>query len=609
MNLEKPSLFSEEVEIEADDNNDFVSNSSSASVVQSLGKSAAEGLLTGSKNNSTINSGSPTTPIANKGQQKFTYNKGLMIRRLDGQGQVAGSGSSNSEKKDDPQPGPSEGQQKSSTNMKSEVGSGIINTAKLLCKSGKINSNQLQQLLKYVTLTRGITSSSSTSGKTDHIKLANLLSQLTQQLKGKQVESVSQQKQSGNHQVDLEGRQAQLGSQQLDLEGRQAQLGSHQSDLEGRQAQLGSHQSDLSRQQVQSIGEQVKLGGQQTHVRHVVTKETFQPDVTKDLSKTLSTAQPVSHPKLCQSTGPDINNAPTTNTAVRSSANITSSRNQGSLVTKMLQGIDLQAFTSVDQALSLFEVAPAQQQQNTPQFLPDSLHTVSGSYCPSTSCVSVKSATTLPTQIDVGHNLDNGMMEANASPDWEYSGTNLADLLIPDNSEPEAEKDDDAWSTASLASGDGQLLRMLKTGSTDELPGTSGISYSENTIQDKTPNDVEASEFYCSPEKVLKLESSPNVQPNVSSGFTNFALPCTNPKSSNMKRKRYKKTADALQGSGLMDITVKTAELIQRNRKLQKDIEQLKSQAAQFYQSVLQNPENREIGEKLKMTEEQNIQP
>lgn len=66
-----------------------------------------------------------------------------------------------------------------------------------------------------------------------------------------------------------------------------------------------------------------------------------------------------------------------------------------------------------------------------------------------------------------------------------------------------------------------------------------------------------------------------------------------------LKKERYKRTADALQGSGLMDVTMKTAELLKKNRALQKDIEQFKKESALFLEKVLNNPENADLRDLL----------
>lgn len=62
--------------------------------------------------------------------------------------------------------------------------------------------------------------------------------------------------------------------------------------------------------------------------------------------------------------------------------------------------------------------------------------------------------------------------------------------------------------------------------------------------------------------------------------------------SDGLKYKRYNKTAEALKMSGLMDITMKTADLLKKNKQLEIEIDLLKKDSKDFLQSVLDNPEN-----------------
>lgn len=62
-----------------------------------------------------------------------------------------------------------------------------------------------------------------------------------------------------------------------------------------------------------------------------------------------------------------------------------------------------------------------------------------------------------------------------------------------------------------------------------------------------------------------------------------------------LKAKRYNKTAEALKMSGLMDITMKTADLLKKNKQLQTEMDNLKKDSSSFLQSVLENPENHHI--------------
>lgn len=87
------------------------------------------------------------------------------------------------------------------------------------------------------------------------------------------------------------------------------------------------------------------------------------------------------------------------------------------------------------------------------------------------------------------------------------------------------------------------------------------------------------------------------------SGFSACSPSSTSVVSTNnvtsQKKERYKRTADALQGSGLMDVTMKTAELLKKNRALQKEIEQFKKESALFLEKVLNNPENADLRDLL----------
>lgn len=53
--------------------------------------------------------------------------------------------------------------------------------------------------------------------------------------------------------------------------------------------------------------------------------------------------------------------------------------------------------------------------------------------------------------------------------------------------------------------------------------------------------------------------------------------------------------SQALRQSGLLDITMKTAELLRKNQELQREIEKLQRETKNFVLSVLSNPENSHI--------------
>lgn len=62
-----------------------------------------------------------------------------------------------------------------------------------------------------------------------------------------------------------------------------------------------------------------------------------------------------------------------------------------------------------------------------------------------------------------------------------------------------------------------------------------------------------------------------------------------------MKKYRYNQTAMALQQSGLMKTTIKTAELLRKSRLLQQELIKLRRETTFFVHSVLNNPENKHL--------------
>ncbi|KAK0039904.1 hypothetical protein Bpfe_030667 [Biomphalaria pfeifferi] len=61
------------------------------------------------------------------------------------------------------------------------------------------------------------------------------------------------------------------------------------------------------------------------------------------------------------------------------------------------------------------------------------------------------------------------------------------------------------------------------------------------------------------------------------------------------KEHRFKKTADALQKSGLWEVAMKTGNLIKRNQELQRELELFRADALAFLKSVIKNPQNRDF--------------
>ena len=63
-----------------------------------------------------------------------------------------------------------------------------------------------------------------------------------------------------------------------------------------------------------------------------------------------------------------------------------------------------------------------------------------------------------------------------------------------------------------------------------------------------------------------------------------------------MRRQRLAKTANLLNKSGLLGITLRTAELLRKNKQLEKDLAQFRREAEAFAQDVMSNHENRGRG-------------
>ncbi len=60
-----------------------------------------------------------------------------------------------------------------------------------------------------------------------------------------------------------------------------------------------------------------------------------------------------------------------------------------------------------------------------------------------------------------------------------------------------------------------------------------------------------------------------------------------------VRRTPYARTPKVLASSGMLDVAMRTAELMRKNRKLTKQLAQLRRDADAFVCSVLSNPENR----------------
>ena len=63
----------------------------------------------------------------------------------------------------------------------------------------------------------------------------------------------------------------------------------------------------------------------------------------------------------------------------------------------------------------------------------------------------------------------------------------------------------------------------------------------------------------------------------------------------NDRKKRFNRTRDALESSGLMGITMKTADLLKKNESLEKEILKLKRETESLLQAILLNPGNEHL--------------
>ena len=65
------------------------------------------------------------------------------------------------------------------------------------------------------------------------------------------------------------------------------------------------------------------------------------------------------------------------------------------------------------------------------------------------------------------------------------------------------------------------------------------------------------------------------------------------------RRARFERTAAILSRSGLMDVTMRTADLLRKNQQLGRDLAALKRETQTFVNSVLANPENAHLVGKM----------
>ena len=73
------------------------------------------------------------------------------------------------------------------------------------------------------------------------------------------------------------------------------------------------------------------------------------------------------------------------------------------------------------------------------------------------------------------------------------------------------------------------------------------------------------------------------------------------------KKYRYNQTFSALQQSGLMKTTMKTAELLRRSRSLQQELAKLRRDTTMFVECVLNNPQNKHIKDQLEKNKTKDV--
>jgi hypothetical protein len=120
-----------------------------------------------------------------------------------------------------------------------------------------------------------------------------------------------------------------------------------------------------------------------------------------------------------------------------------------------------------------------------------------------------------------------------------------------------------------------------------------GNRVDSNTTSSKVPKLSSAASVHSDTGEISGQVRSPS-EGGTSANESDDTNQSTRSQSQDVKCKRYKRTQEALQSSGLLDVTMKTAELIKRNRQLQKDIQDFKKETVEFLKSVLRNPENKE---------------
>lgn len=131
-----------------------------------------------------------------------------------------------------------------------------------------------------------------------------------------------------------------------------------------------------------------------------------------------------------------------------------------------------------------------------------------------------------------------------------------------------------------------QMQQALKPSPSPQPHSKRGFSFSGKRSFASAPAD-------CTDQSKSRRMGSPGYEPQSDSGIYATEVVCGD------RKRRFNRTRDALERSGLMGITMKTADLLKSNETLERDIEKLKRETEQLLQAVLKNPGNEHFKERF----------
>ncbi len=129
------------------------------------------------------------------------------------------------------------------------------------------------------------------------------------------------------------------------------------------------------------------------------------------------------------------------------------------------------------------------------------------------------------------------------------------------------------------------------------------VPLADNCLQ---PRPVTSEAFWAAraSSKRLRLSGSGSGQHTTAASSNNSSSNIASV-SSLERKKRFNRTRDALEKSGLMGITLKTADLLKSNQSLEREIMDLKKETEKLLQAILRNPGNERLREKYANTRRQ----